>query len=199
MKRLILIRHGETPYSAAKRYCGFQDVSLNRTGIKQSRRIGNRLKKIKIDEIYSSDLKRCLETARIAFKNKKIHVRKDLREINFGALSGLRYGDLKRKYPKIYNLWARRPERLKMPRGESLAGFAKRVKRSLSGIIRENPDKTVAVVTHGGVTRIMLLKLLGKRLNKMWEIEQSAAAINVIKFVRGKPRVLKVNEISHLR
>jgi len=198
MKHLILIRHGETQYSAEKRYCGFQDVPLTENGRAQSRLIGRRLKHTTIDAIYSSDLKRCAETANIAFWGKHIFIRKALREIDFGTLAGLRYNDLSKEFPAFYKLWAEHPEELEMPEGERLADFASRIELAFSEIAQKNRNKTVAVVTHGGPIRIMLLKLLGESLDKMWEIEQDVAAINEIEFVRGEPKVLTINDTSHL-
>ncbi|OGW75189.1 MAG: hypothetical protein A2Z72_03920 [Omnitrophica bacterium RBG_13_46_9] len=199
MKRLILIRHGETDYSVKRRYCGSQDIPLNTRGVRQSHRLKKRLKRSRIDEVYSSDLKRCLETACIVFGNTIVHKRKNLREIDFGLLAGLKYSDLKRKYPGIYKLWSEHPERLKMPGGESLPGFARRVERCFSGIARKNRGKNVAIVAHGGSIRIILLKLLKKDLGKMWEIEQSASALNVIDFAQGAPKISKINDTAHLR
>jgi len=199
MKKLIIIRHGETDYSAAKRYCGFQDVPLNRNGVKQAERLGRRLKKTKVDRVYSSDLLRARETARVAFGGRKINALRCLREINFGSIAGLRYDDLKKKYPGIYRLWAERPELLKMPGGESLARFSARVERCLAGIARKNKGKSVAIVSHGGPIRVILLKLMKKGLDKMWDIEQNAAALNVVSFKSGEAKILKMNDTSHLR
>jgi len=199
MKRLILIRHGETDYSASRRYCGFQDIPLNTRGIRQSHKLKDRLKKIKVDRVYSSNLKRCLETAHIVFNDNLIYERKGLREIDFGSLAGLKYDDLKKKYPGIYKLWEKHPERLKMPKGEFLPAFARRVERCFDEIIKEGRGKAVAIVAHGGSIRIILLKLLKKGLDKMWEIEQNASALTVVDFTRGIPRVSKMNDTTHTR
>lgn len=199
MKRLILIRHGQTHYSAKRRYCGFQDIPLNAVGVEQSRSLKRRLQRFKVDKVYSSDLKRCLDTASIVFENRIIHKRKGLREIDFGTLAGLRYDDLKSKYPEIYKLWSQRPEELKMPKGESVLDFARRVRRCFNNIAKENCGKVVAIITHGGSMRIILLKLLQEDLDKMWEIEQNTSALNVIDFVCGIPRISKMNDITHLK
>ncbi|MBL7069421.1 MAG: histidine phosphatase family protein [Candidatus Omnitrophica bacterium] len=199
MKRLILIRHGETQYSKKGQYCGFEDASLNATGVEQSHRLKQRLRSFKVDKVYSSDLKRCLDTACIVFGNKVIHKRRGLREINFGALVGLRYDDLKKEYPELYRLWPRSPEKLKMPKGEHMLDFTRRVKRCFNEIARKNRRKVVVIVAHGGSLRVILLKLLKKTLDKMWEIEQETAAFSVIDFVGGVPKILKINDTSHLK
>jgi len=198
MKRLILIRHGQTDYSKKRQYCGSEDASLNKAGVKQSYRLKQRLKNLRVDKVYSSDLKRCLDTAYIVFEDRVVHKRKGLREIDFGTLAGLRYSDLKNRYPRIYKLWSKQPEELKMPKGEHLLDFRKRVTRCFNEIARENPRRVVAIVAHGGSLRIILLKLLKKSLDKMWEIEQDSGAFSLIDFASGLPKVLKLNDTLHL-
>ena len=67
MEKLILIRHGQTDYTLQRRYCGHEDIPLNDYGIKQVTRLRKRLNNIRIDNVYSSNLKRALETAQILF------------------------------------------------------------------------------------------------------------------------------------
>ena len=72
MTRLILIRHGETDYNLQNRYCGFSNPPLNNKGIWQSKRLIERLTDLRIDKIYSSDLKRAYQTAKMVFRDNLI-------------------------------------------------------------------------------------------------------------------------------
>lgn len=199
MKKLILIRHGETGFSLKGRYCGTQDVPLTKKGMYQAASLHKRFKKIHVDGVYSSDLTRCADTAKIVFDGQAIRLRKGLREIDFGDVSGLRYRDLKKKFPEIYDIWLKAPLRLKMPRGESLVDFKRRVEGAFSRIIKKNPGKVIAIVSHGGAIRVMLLKLQKMGLEKMWEIEQLPAAVNIVDFIDGRPRMTAVNDTSHMK
>lgn len=193
MRKLILIRHGETNYTALGKYCGHKDIPLNKKGMVQADRIWLKLKKTKVDKVYSSDLKRTLQTAKIVFKDKEIFKKKDLREIDFGRFCGLTIKETFRLYPKIYKVWLNKPLDVKMPEGESVADFTKRVLRCFRSISNQNLKKTVAIVSHGGPIRIILLNLLKLGIDRFWDIEQDVAAVNIIEFQNRVPKILKIN------
>lgn len=209
MIRLILMRHGQTDYSLQNRYCGFSNPSLNNKGIWQSKMLAARLKDVRIDKVYSSDLKRTYETAEIIFKNNSIEKVADLREMNFGIFEGLKYEDIIKKYPKLYRDWINNPMKVKIPNGERLKDLSKRVKERLSFILSQNEGKTLAVVTHNGPIRIVLCKALKFDLKTFWQIEQEISALNIIDYPGESPPclrrgfgrqaiVVKMNDISHL-
>jgi len=199
MKKLMLIRHGETDYTKEGRYCGLQNIPLNARGIEQVHKLSQALRKAKVDEIYSSDLSRCAKTAGIIFKNRGIHKRRGLREIDFGKLSGKNHVDVKHLYPDLYRRWLTDPKSARMPKGETLIGFAKRVERCFKDITKISKNKIVVLVTHGGPIRVVLLHVLKMGLDKFWELEQDTAALNIISFESRTPRVIKMNDTSHLR
>ena len=124
--RLILIRHGETDYNAEKKYYGFSDPPLNDIGTWQAERLHERLKTEKIDQVYSSDLKRARHTAGIVFKNNEIKIYSDLREMNFGIFEGLQHYEIMEKYSQIYTNWIKNPLNIKIPKGEAFKSFKKR-------------------------------------------------------------------------
>ena len=198
MKKLILIRHGETDYALQRRYCGHENIPLNARGKEQARLLGAKLKNIRVDRIYSSDLSRTFETAKIAFRKRTIVKRKGLREIDFGRFSGLTFEEASAAYPDAYKAWMESPATAKIPNGESLTDFVKRVEKCFGRISDQNPKRTVALVSHGGTIRIILLRILAKRLDDFWSIEQSVTAVNIINYRAGGPEVAKINDVSHL-
>ncbi len=199
MKKLILIRHGETDYTLQRRYCGHEDIPLNARGIEQANYLRYKLKNIKVDRVYSSDLKRTFQTAKIIFQNKIIYKRKKLREIDFGVFSGLTFEDVNRLYHDVYKAWLDNPANVKIPEGESLPGFVRRVEKSINEIFNQNMKKTVALVSHGGTIRVILLKMLRQDLDKFWNIQQDSTALNIIGFKNGIPEIIKINDTSHLK
>lgn len=198
MKKLILVRHGETSYTVQGKYCGHEDVPLNEAGKEQARRLRESIKGVAIDTVYSSDLTRCLQTATIVFPDKTITKHKSLREIDFGAFSGHTFKEVEKKYPGIYKTWMEDPANVKIPNGESIQDLTKRVKDAFKEITSGNPGKNVAIVSHGGPLRIMLLGLQKKGPDKFWEIEQYTTALNIVDFNKGVPKFVTVNDISHL-
>jgi len=199
MTKLILIRHSETDYNLESRYCGYSNLPLNNKGIWQAQRLSVRLKDIKIDRVYSSDLKRAYQTAEIIFKNNSIERMADFREMNFGIFEGLKYEDIIKKHPKLYRNWINDPMKIKIPNGEGLKDLSKRVKERLSSILSKYEDKTLALVTHGGPIRIILCDVLKYNLKMFWQMEQEVGALNIIDYDKGfSPDIIKMNDISHL-
>ncbi|MFA5156407.1 MAG: histidine phosphatase family protein [Candidatus Omnitrophota bacterium] len=180
--RLVLIRHGITAWNKEKRYCGRIDVGLSREGKRQAKKLASALKGIGFDKIYSSDKKRALETCRIVFGKSKFTKVKGLREINFGVLEGLRHKAILKKYGALYENWVKDPHRHHIPKAEKLRDFKERICGQINQICRANPDKTVAVVCHGGVIGIFVSSLLKSR--KFWQHIPKPASVTVVEYKR---------------
>jgi len=189
--KLVLIRHGTTDCNRQKRYCGYKDVSLSREGRAQAAHLSQRLKYLKFDRIYCSDRKRCLQTARIIFDRKRIIKVKDLREINFGVLEGLRHKEIVKKYGGIYEKWLVNPFKNHIPRVEAMNAFKRRVQRSIKKIVCRNPGKTIAVICHGGVIGVYVSGIL--KSNDFWRYIPGAASMTLVECLKGKPRLKKFN------
>lgn len=199
MTRLILIRHGETEYTLQERYCGFSNPPLNDKGMWQSERLAGLLEGVGIDKVYSSDLLRAYETAKIIFKNKSLERTVEFREMNFGIFEGLKYEEIIRRYPGLYTNWATDPMKIKIPEGEGLKDLIKRVEERLFSILSRHKDRTIAVVTHGGPIKVILCKLPRFGFKRFWEIRQDTGALSIIDYFEDSaPRAVKMNDISHL-
>ncbi len=87
--KIYFATHAATKDNEAKISSGWKDVELSEAGIKQARELGERFKDIKIDLICCSDLKRAMDTVKIAFGDKiPVIVDKRLRELNYGDFNG---------------------------------------------------------------------------------------------------------------
>jgi alpha-ribazole phosphatase len=196
--RLILIRHGETDYSLARRYCGFSDPPLNDEGIRQSRQLAVRLKGMRIDQVYSSDLVRARQTAEIVFPQDTVEPVADWREMNFGLFEGLTHEQILHRYATLYRNWVDDPARVKPLGGEGLRDFSKRVRERISAVVSQHEGRTVAVVTHGGPIRIALCDALQLGLTMFWQVQQALGAWNAIDYAEGvPPAVIAMNDVSH--
>lgn len=199
MTRLILIRHGETDYIPQNRYCGFSDPSLNNKGRWQAGRLSVRLAGLKIDKIYSSDLKRAHETAQIIFNGSAVEKTADFREINFGIFEGLKHEEILKKYHRIYKDWVNNPEKIEIPGGEGLRDLRKRVRNGICFIFSRFKDGVIAVVAHGGPIKIILCQAMGYGLEDFRKITQNAGALNIVDYRDGLPPVvIKMNDTAHL-
>jgi len=183
MTRVILIRHTQTDYNLENRYCGFKDIGLNKIGKAQARRIEAKLKDLKIDKIFCSDLKRSCQTAKIIFGNRcRVVKNKNLREINFGKWEGLNFKQIFKKYPFIYKKWLKDPFSVDLPAGEKMKHFMTRIEREIKNIIKNNRNKTIAIVGHYGPMRIILNNSFGIKKRGFWKIELEPEAIYIIEY-----------------
>jgi probable phosphoglycerate mutase len=151
---LLLVRHGETDWNAESRWQGHFDPSLNELGRRQAEALADQLSEEGIDAVYSSDLRRALETATIVARRIGVSVRPllELREIDVGSWSGLTMDEIRTQLPDAI-------ERLRdhgygWEGGETPEELQVRVVRALREIVAAHPDGRVLVVTHGGVVRV---------------------------------------------
>ncbi len=199
MTRLILIRHGQTDYHLKNKYCGFSNPPLNSNGIQQAEKLAVRLKNVRVQKVYSSDLKRAYQTAKIVFKNNSIEQLKNFREINFGIFEGLSYNEIILKYKKIYGNWIDNIAKVRVSGSEVIDDLIKRVRKQLLFILSENENKTIALVTHGGPIRVILSDVLNYNTDSFWKIKQDVLALNIIDFSKdSSPDIVKRNDTLHL-
>ncbi|WP_230127796.1 histidine phosphatase family protein [Bacillus sp. CECT 9360] len=151
---ITLFRHGLTVANERKAYLGWSDSPLSRKGKAQ-------LCPLVMDAplVFSSDLKRCTDTAAILFPEKPVQQIKEFRELHFGEWEGKTYEDLLED--RDYKKWLEDPLAVIPPNGEGFDQFADRVQRGWKSVkeqMAEQGIKRAAIVTHGGVIRYLLMK-----------------------------------------
>ena len=196
--RLYLIRHGETQGADTKRYKGHIDVPLSENGIKQMERLAEYISAeatSKLSAVYCSDLSRAIKSAEIIAETHSIKpvVFKDLRERNFGIWEGMTFDEIKEKYPEEFNAWTNNPREFSPMQGESTIEVKDRALKVLKGVLEKHKDESIAIVSHGGINRIILCHLLGIPLENIFRIEQDFAAVNIIEFYDKYPVVKLIN------
>lgn len=136
---ILLTRHGETDWNRDRRFQGHADTPLNAAGQAQARRLAAALTGDKLDALYSSDLRRAHETAEIVGELLRLPVTvdPDLREIDVGSWSGLKYEQIGER------VWD----------GETYEAHAERILRAVGRIVERHPEGLVAVISHGGSVR----------------------------------------------
>lgn len=150
---LILARHGETDWNRDGRFQGHADPPLNERGRVQALELAELLADEPIEAVYSSDLRRAHETARIVAARKDLDVIVDpqLRERDVGHWSGLTAGEIEERFPDQIRLWREGAVAV----GESRESLAARVVEAAHRIAATHPDGLVLVVTHGGALRML--------------------------------------------
>jgi uncharacterized phosphatase len=148
---ILLVRHGETDWNLERRVQGHSDTPLNETGRAQAIALADALEGKEIDAVYSSDLLRAHETARVTAERRGLAVTaiRDLRERNFGTWEGLTDQEIFERFPHAqHSSWGDAETRNEM---------AGRVLHALERIALAHPDGHVLVITHGGPVRALLI------------------------------------------
>ena len=152
---ILLARHGETDWNAERRVQGKTDRPLNDTGRAQARALERELAGVRLVAVYSSDLSRALETARIVAGAHGLPVTPvpELRERDFGTWEGLTDAEILERFPEARTgPWGD---------AETRDELAARVLATLRRISESHAGEMVLVVTHGGPLRTMLALLSG--------------------------------------
>jgi broad specificity phosphatase PhoE len=201
MAPFYFLRHGETTWNAEGRFCGRTDVPLSDEGRRQARLLGLRLKSMAIVALYSSPLRRPLETSRIigAEIERDPIVDERLTELNYGAWEGLTLDEIKRATPEVYRAWDRDPGSVAPPGGETAGQLIERVEPFLADLSRSHPGGNVAVVCHKTVCRLLACHLMGVPLSEYRRrIIMDNAALNTFERNDGIWRIVALNDTSHL-
>lgn len=151
MTRLILVRHGETDWNRDGRFQGQADPPMNAAGREQARLLARQFRGRPVEAVYSSDLQRAAETARLVAEMLRLPVVLDprLREIRLGAWEGRLVEEIIRQFPAEWEARQSDPLRSRAPLGESVEEVAARVWQAADEIAARHPHGPVLVVAHG--------------------------------------------------
>lgn len=153
MTRVLLIRHGETDSNQTGIWQCQNDIPLNERGMSQAEDLGRNFEYREVSGIFSSDMKRAIETARILESITGIRYlgsSSGLRERGCGEISGLDYFGIERKFGiKLTSILSRELDNI--PGAEKFEAFISRVQQAINDIFRTASGMDVCVVTHGGV------------------------------------------------
>lgn len=164
--KLILVRHGETDANKNGIIQGVDDNKLNETGIIQAKKTGRELKeKYKVDMVFCSPIKRCLETLNYILEEYpiegQIFMSKLLEERDFGEYTGVESKMINKKDLDDDN-------KINREMGlESLDSLKKRSLLFLEDLKLEDENLTVLVVSHHGPIRMMINKLTGENVDEI--------------------------------
>lgn len=197
--KIYLVRHAQSQANHKKRSTGWTDVDLSELGIEQATITRPYFSKIKLDNIYSSTLKRAHRTAQIIFgEDAQINQLDEFKELMLGDFDMKMHEELIAEYPDLYRNWINDPTLATPPNGENIYDYYGRVTSGLTRVIGENIGKTAAIVAHGGVIRCFVLYTLNMKLNDIWKIKVDNVSISVIEFSGSKKALTLLNDTCHL-
>ena len=180
--RLFLIRHGEVEEKYHRTFGGRIDMNLSELGKNQARQLAEYLAPIHFDALYTSPMIRARQTlAPLARQHRpEAGVIDGLREIDFGAWTGLSWAQVQEKFGRSAFDWLTHVEQDEIPDAENTIRFRGRVEPALRQILESHPSQRVAIVCHGGVIRMILSILLELPLPKTAGFEVDYASLSVV-------------------
>lgn len=173
MTDIWLVRHGQTDWNLTGRWQGQAPHApgLNDMGRAQALALLNQLKDIKISAIYSSDLLRARQTAKLISEPLGLTVTLEprLREINLGLWEGMLSSEVEVQYPQELAERAHGPFHARAPQGESPSDMTERVVAAVNDIGKEHADESVIIVSHGVSLAIIICHAQGFPMNEVYE------------------------------
>lgn len=163
LRRLILVRHGETDGESSQRYHGSGDVELSPAGVAHMHAVRRSLRLDDVDVVAASPLRRAWKAAWIVGDGRPLRLENDFREIHFGRWEGLTREEIEASDPVGFKDWQAGAPGFEYPGGEPRAAFRERVLRGLARLL-SSEGRAGLVVAHKGVIRTIVEALTGEPL-----------------------------------
>ena len=199
--RLILVRHGETDLNRDRRVLGQGPEPLNETGLAQARSVAQTLARENAFALYSSPVKRTMQTAEAISKHRSTPVTQDqgLAEIEAGEMEGVEGRKLDDMFPEVMAQWRSDPESTRMPGGESLGQVQDRAWRAVGKIVESHPDGTAVVVSHNFPIQTIVCSVLGMKLKHFRRLKVDLGSITRLDSSSSGLTLVSLNETWHLQ
>lgn len=152
--KLTIVRHGETIENANDTIMGQNGGTLSQKGIEQAKMVAQILEDEEFDQAWSSDLTRCVDTARYILElhpDLRLQPTPALREVNYGEFQGRPGVEIRAYFDKEGGF----DQKSKVPGGESHIEMAERVLDFVNGLFRRFPEQKMLLVSHNGPIEII--------------------------------------------
>jgi broad specificity phosphatase PhoE len=199
--KIYITRHGETEWNKEGRMQGWKNSDLTEKGIENAKRLGESLKHINFDCIYSSPSGRTIETVNCIKGNKDtpIIINDSLREMGFGLWEGMEHSKIKEFYPvQQFNFW-NKPHLYESIDGESYEELLSRARQVLNEIVNNTPYENVLVVTHAALIKAIYAILKNYSLEEFWNPPfMNDTCLTVLQVENKEISIILEADISHL-
>ena len=183
---ILLVRHGETAWNREGRYQGRTDIPLSETGQAQVRALGERLRHVPIKIAYASPLSRAKNTAEAILAGRTdvpLWLDAGLLEISHGEWEGQLASDVEISHAEMFGVWKTKPGRNSPagPGAETLGDVENRAWPVLAKACAElGPNDTALIAAHDAVNRVLLCRVLGLPLSRLWAFRQAPTTLNLL-------------------
>ncbi len=204
-RRLILVRHGETAWNAEGRIQGMLDVPLNALGVRQAELAAAELARtIDVAELVSSDLVRTRETTKPINEATGFEPRFDarIRERHFGVWQGMTYEEWRIKDAEGMARYNAGDPDYGPEGGETASQFLARCVSAVSDLVTASKERTLILVTHGGVVSSMVRHAQGlnPQSARTWSVPNASISEWRVEYVNDEPvfYVDRIGDVAHL-
>ena len=209
MKHLLVVTHPEATHHVEDRVGGWHDSALTTRGLAQAERIAERLRdtisRDSLPEIYTSDLRRCLQTAEVIASrlHAPVHASRDLREVSYGEAEGRPqvWLDARYVFPPADGNTRRLDHRFGITGAETRRDVAERLYRAMNTILA-SPAEHQVIVTHGFALTFVVAAWIGMPLEYAGMIGLPVSSGSITTLRQEPPfsnrSLLTLNDVSHL-
>ncbi len=197
----LLLRHGETPLSAERRFAGRGDIPLTETGSRQAAAAARRLAaRGGLDVIVSSPLRRARQTAAAVAgaTGAPLETDDDLVETDFGGWEGMTFAEAAQHSPAEMSAWLASADAAP-PGGESFATAGRRVTAALDRLLDAYPGRTLLLVSHVTPIKTLACRALLAPPAALFRMHLSVASLCEIDWFDDGPALVRsLNDTAHL-
>lgn len=172
MTYIYLIRHCEAMGNQKRLFQGSTDCDISDTGAKQLEYLAERFKSIELDAVFSSPLIRTQKTAHAIadYKGLPVILRENLIELHGGIVEGKPFQEAFSSIEGLADAWNNHPQDFAPQGGEPMRNAYERIYTEILDLAQQNRNKTIAVATHGGVSRCLMCRILYNDINRLKDV-----------------------------
>lgn len=200
MTKIYLVRHAEAEGNLFLRCQGHIDTRVTPRGEKQIAALKARFASVPLDACYSSDLKRARQTAQALCEDRGLILSTDkrFREVNFGPLEDMPYGQIEREFPGALAAFTADPYHCNLDGMESFDESVSRFLSAMDQLAERHAGKSIAIASHGSVLRNVLIALFYGPENQGAAGHSDNTAVSLLEHENGTYRLVYANDNSHL-
>jgi broad specificity phosphatase PhoE len=178
--RLYLVRHGETDLNKDGRFRGHADAPLNEQGKLQAAGAARVLSRVGVSNIYTSPIRRAVETATAIAVNTgaRMETDEDFTDIDYGQWQGQTVEEVRGQHPDLLESWNLDPGGFSFPGGDSMLSVIERLGPAFDRLAGSPPEGAVAVVSHLAVLKLSFVVLMRLDPAYFWDVELDNGSIS---------------------
>lgn len=201
--KLYIVRHGQTQWNVERRMQGCKNSPLTELGIENAKMLGERLKDINFDMVYTSPLGRTLQTVESIFQGRTcpLEKRDELKEMYFGNWEGMKFEEVQKVSPEQYDNFWNHPENYKVVNnGETFEDVRLRVGHFLDYVQSHKDYENVLIITHTCIIKTIYSIVYGHDVSQFWsDPVLHDTCLSIIDTSSGSMKFILEADMSHIK